>query len=85
VRGERGRERERERESTLGERGRKEERGRRGEETEDVCANWVFPFPPFIPSYGVVLPTFREGLPPLVNPFWKCPHRHTQRYVLLIS
>jgi hypothetical protein len=31
------------------------------------------------------LPTFKVGLPLVFNPLWKCPHRHTQKYALLIN
>lgn len=30
-------------------------------------------------GHGVMLITFRVGLPPVVKPFWKEPVRHTQR------
>jgi hypothetical protein len=37
----------------------------------------LFLFVPSRPSaYGMVLRALIVGLSPLVNPLWKCPHKH---------
>jgi hypothetical protein len=36
-----------------------------------------------VPEHAVVLP--RVGLPPSVKPFWKLPHRQTQKNVLPVA
>ena len=37
------------------------------------------------PSYEIVLPIVRVGLPSLVSSFWKHPQRHTQKCSALTS
>jgi hypothetical protein len=63
------------------------EREKERERETPVLADFLL-FSPFIPLgptvYGMVLPTFRMGFPPLVNFLWKCTHRYTQRWAALI-
>jgi hypothetical protein len=51
-----------------------------------LCS-WGLSLPPFIPAMPpacrMVLPTVRVGFSSLVNPLWKCPHRYTQRALLI--
>lgn len=54
-----------------------------GQEAEDSqCHNLLFSFSYFYSPgpYSEILPTFQ-----IVNPFWKHPHRQTQKYASLIS
>lgn len=37
-------------------------------------ASHIFPIQSGTPFWGMVLPTFRMGLPSSVKPLWKCPH-----------
>jgi hypothetical protein len=81
---ERQREREREREK---ERDRQRQR-QRERECLYWCTFFFFSFntmcaPSLLPACRMVPPTFREGLPPLVN-LWNWPYSHTNRCPLLI-
>lgn len=42
---------------------------------------WLLCIQPGIPNHGIVLSTFRVGLPTFLKPLWSRPHRHTQRRV----
>jgi hypothetical protein len=50
----------------------------RGKEISALHAFYSTPtlIPSGFPAYGMVPPTFREGLFPLVNFVWKCSNRH---------
>lgn len=39
---------------------------------------------PKTPAPGMETPTFRVDSPISVKPFWKCPHRHTQRPIFYV-
>jgi hypothetical protein len=51
-------------------------------ERENTCTSCLSIFSPFIPyrfpASGMVVSTFREGLPSLNNHLWKCLGRHTK-------
>jgi hypothetical protein len=50
-----------------------------------LAAFVLFPFSFHeVPRDGMVLPTFRTGLLPLLIPLWKCPHGHTQKCAFLV-
>jgi hypothetical protein len=67
---------------------KKKEEKQRERERERVCTSR---FPPSSlvshlgPAFWVVPLTFRAGLPLLVSPLCRCPHRHTRKCASLIS
>jgi hypothetical protein len=60
-----------------------QEAGRMSELSDSLIFTLLFHLGP--QPVGMVSPTFRMGLPPLVNPLWKHTHRHTSGCALLIS